>query len=390
MSETKNVSEMTPEEFQKLMTDTAVGAVAGYVKETGLDKIDQKYIIVPDADAQKTVKDQLSQTKKERFGNLLKALSNKDFVKASVENEAIIKASDPNNMTTDSEGGYLVPDVVAAEIMQLIPTYGQARQYCNVGTFPRSIDNWTIPKESTGFTIYYPGEEGSITSSKLTLTYITLTAKKAAAIGILTNELRDFASVDFVNYMNQMAARAFAIDEDTKVFGTGNTTFTGLFYTSNTYGKRVQINSGAEVTYEDVMAAIYGVDPAYLAGASWFMHRTFMEQVRGVKDGNERPLFYDANAGNPPTLAGFPVRLIENAPSVTTADATAAIPYALLGNLQKSLIKDKQGMRISMTSEGTVDAYSMFQYDETAIKYVRHWSFHPNWLTAYSVIAHTS
>ena len=102
-------------------------------------------------------------------------------------------------------------------------------------------------------------------------------------------------------------------------------------------------------------------------------------------DLNGQPLFHDANGGNPATLAGFPFRLIERAP--TSATTTAATPVLLLGNLQHSLIKDKQGMRIDMTSEGTVDSYSMFQYDQTAIRFIRHWSFHPNWLTAYSVIA---
>ena len=233
MSEVKNVSEMTSEEFTALMADTAKNAVASYVTEQGLDKIDQKYIIVPEADAQKTINEQLATTKKERFGNLMKALWDKDYIKVREEKEAL-KAADPNNMTTDGEGGYLVPDVVAAEILQLIPTFGQARQYVNVGTFPRSIDNWTIPKESDGFTIYYPGEATSITTSKLALTYITLAAKKAAALGVLTNELKDFASVDFVNYMQNMAARAFGQDEDSKVFGTVNTVFTGLFYTANT------------------------------------------------------------------------------------------------------------------------------------------------------------
>lgn len=385
MSEIKTVSEMSPEDFKALMADTAIGAVASYVKDQGLDKIDQRYIIVPEADAQKTIKEQLAQTQKERFGNLLKALQNKDYVRAHAENEAIIKASDPNNMTTNAQGGYLVPDVTAAEIMTLIPTLGQARNYVNVGTFPKSIDNWTIPAESTGFTVYYTAEQGKITSTKLALTYITLVAKKVAAIGVLTNELRDFASVDFVNYMNMMAARAFAIDEDTQVFGVGNTNFTGLFYTGNTYGKRVQVANTASVTYADVLATVYGIDQNYLAGASWFMHRTMLEQVRNILDGNERPIFHEANGGTPATLMGFPIRLIERAPASSTT--TASTPIMLLGNLQNSLIKDKQGMIITTTSEGTVDDYSMFQYDQTAIKYLRHWSFHPNWLTAYSVIA---
>lgn len=379
------MSEQLSPELAKEIQELATNAVASYIKDAGLDKIDQKHVVIPSEDAGKSEKEQLALKMNERFGALAKALVRKDYVTVKVMTDEI-KAADPNNMTTDSAGGYLVPDVTAAEIIRLISTYGQARSIVNVGTFPKSIDNLTIPKESTGVTVYYPGEQGSITSSKPALTYLTLACKKAAALAVMTNELNEFASVDFANYIKYLAAKAFGVDEDSKVFGTVNTVFTGLFYASNSFGKTSEVVSYNAITYEDVMELIYGLDSAKLVGASWLMHRTVMEQIRLIKDGMGRPLFVDANAGGFPVFAGFPVRLAENAPTASAQSAASAV-LAILGNFQNSFLKDKSGMRIDVSTEAYVDASSLFQYDLMALRFIRHWTFHPGNVENYGVLA---
>ena len=375
------MSEQLSPELANEIQEIAKNAVASYVKDAGLDKIDQKHVIIPSADAGKSEQEQLALKQKERFGTLAKALVRKDYIKVS-EVKTEMKAADPNNMTTDADGGYLVPDQTAAEILRLISTYGQGRALCNVGTFPKSVDNLTIPKESTGMTVYYPGEQGSITSSKPALTYIQLAAKKAAALAVMSSELNDFASVDFANYLQYLAAKAFATDEDSKIFGTGTSTFTGLFYASNSFGKTSEVVSYDAITYEDIMELVYGIDPAKIAGASWIMNRLVMQQVRQIKDLQDRPLFIDANAAGLPTLAGYPVKLIENAPSSFAASSVVAI----LGNLNNSFIKDKQGMKIDLSTDAYVDATSLFQYDLMALRFIRHWSFHPGNVENYGVL----
>ncbi len=364
------MAEMTEELVKQLATD----AVSAFVKESGLDKIDQKFLVIPEVDE----KEQLKKSKKERFGQLVKAVVDKDYLQIST----ITKAAAPNNMTTDADGGYLVPDETAAEILDLIPTYGQARALVDVGIFPKNRDLFNVPVNGTGMTVYYPGEQGSITSSKLAISTIQMQAKKAAGIAVLTNELKDFAIVDFVAHINKMAARAFAQDEDSKVFGIDNTVFTGLFYKLQTYGYEKTI-APASLTYADLLDMVYNIDQNYLVGASWIMHRTVFELVRKLNDTTSRPLLLDANAGSLPLLLGYPVRLIEAAPASNVAGLSQ--PYLLLGNLGNSYLKDKQGMSVAVTTEATVDASSMFQTDMTALRFIRHWTFHPGQISAYSV-----
>lgn len=372
----ENTVTLTEAELNLKLAQNLQDGLKAFIKDTGMTLVDQKYLVHPDV---KNEKEHLEKTKTEQFGTLVKAIWNRDYVKVQE-----IKAADPNNMTTDADGGYLVPDVTEAKIIGLIPTFGQARQYLRVDPFPKSVDNMTVPKRSTGVTVYYPGEQGSITSSKLALTYLTLATKKAAGLVVLTNELKEFAAVDFVNYINVRAAEAFAQDEDSKVFGTGNTTFTGLFYKSNSFGKSVEVTSADSITYRNLLEIVYGLDPKYYIGAAWYMNRTMIEKVRGIVDEMGRPVFIDANAASLPTLLGFPVRSIETAPASTVS--TAGQPLILFGNLAYSYMFEKSGMRIDMSTEGYVDATSLFQTDMSALRFIRHWGFHPGLVEGYAVI----
>lgn len=380
---------MTTEELKEikdLLPSIATDAVAAYVKEAGLDKVDQKYVIIPKADADgKDEKEQLKQTMNEKFGTLAKAVWKKDFVKIrEIQSELVeLKAADPNNMTTTTEGGYLVPDVTSAEIIGLIPTYGQARGLVDVGEFPLGVDNLLIPKEGTGLTVYYPGENAAITASKLTLDILTLACKKATGLAVLTNELNAFGIVSFANYIKKKAAQAFGTDEDSKVFGKVNTVFTGLFYPSNAFGDDETADPDA-ITYEQLNHMIYSLDQNYFKGASWVMHRTIVEKVRNVKDDNNRPIFNDANSGGLPSLLSYPVNIVENAPSYSSL--SAGDPFIFFGNPKYSMLKDKQGMRIELFNEGTVASTSMLENDLTAIRFIRHWMFHPGLVEAYSVL----
>jgi len=374
-----NIGEMTQEQFNELLQN----AVAGYVKEAGLDKIDQKYVIIPQNDAGGAdEKAQLIQTKKESFGKLAKAVWNKQFTIAEKINEEL-KVADPNNMTTDAEGGYFVPDSTASEIIGLIPSFGQARPLVDVGTFPSNVNDWNLPMRGTGITVYYPGEKGSITTSKLGFTIITMTAKKAAALAVLTDELKRFSTVDFVNYITTRAAEAFAIDEDSKVFANDNTTFTGLFYSSNyTEGTNALSSDPNNITYDDIMGMLYSVDQKYLLNARFLCHRSIVEPLRKIKDANGNPLFVMPNAAaNVPSLAGYPLTIIEQ--TTARGSLSSGDPFLLLGNFKNSMLKDKAGMRIDASTEATVDSTSLYQADLSALRFIRHWSFHPGLTDGY-------
>lgn len=377
------VKDMTAEQLTELLANTAKDAVSAYVKEAGLDRVDQKHVVIPSSDAGKDEKEQLKLKQEERFGLMAKAIWKKDYITVNTMNEQI-KAADPNNITTTTEGGYLVPEATSAEIIGLIPTFGQLRPLVDVGRFPMNISSLKVPKRGTGLTVYYPGEEGAITTTKLTLDLITLASKKAAAMAVLTDELKAFAIVDFVNYIKERAAEAFAMDEDTQGMGVSNTYFTGLFYGSNAYGYSDTSDFGADLNYDQILDMVYSLDQKYLTNAKWLCHRSVVAALRKIKDLDNKPLLVEANAGSLPTMLGYPVVTAEKAPAVTALVSGNA--GLLLGNFKNSMIKDRQGMRIDMSTEAVVDATSMFQNDLTAIRFIREWSFHPGLVEGYAAL----
>lgn len=293
------------------------------------------------------------------------------------------KVADPMTEGTPADGGYLVPAVTRATIAEMIPTYGQARQFMQTVPMGQAI-SVTIPKELTNPTISWLDEGAAKTSSKPTLGNIVLTAKKAAGIVVLSDELLTDAIVNIGDYIMRKFAQAFGVGEDQQMFvGTGSP-FTGLFTTGITFGNPVILSGNAStIGYQDLLDALYNIDQNYLVGAAWYMSPSIMGIIRGITDGAGRYVFVDTNAGTPPTLMGYPVRLIQNAPS---SSAAVSVPVVILGNLNSSFIGTKQEMTTKILTEATIDATSLAQYDLTAFRVVERVAFAAGMTAAYSAI----
>lgn len=303
-----------------------------------------------------------------QFANFVKAVKTKDK-----EMIGKLKAHDPNDVQTSADGGILVPTLTASSIYQLIATAGQAVQNCQ--RIPLSgVNVITLPKKLTGATTYVVSEEASITSTKPTLGSFTLTPYKFATLGAVTNELLMSASIPFGQYLLDLFAQSQASKLDSLVFQDGSTTWEGMFYSTNTYGNS-ELTSGINantLTYENLINCSLGVDQNYLVGAKWIMSRSVLALVRGLTDGNLRPIFEPASGVMPATLLGYPILIVENAP---TAPTTASKNFIALGNMNNCMLGDVSGIRIDTSNSATIDSDSAFQYDFTGIRMIKHWAF---------------
>lgn len=312
--------------------------------------------------------------------SLLCAMKSGD--KAKIK-EIYSKAADPMVEGTDASGGYLVPAVTQATILELIPTYGQARQYMQ--TIPMGNARvLNIPKEGTLPTVTWTDEAVAKTASKPTIAIITLTAKKAAGIVVLSDELLQDANVNLGDYIVRKFAQKFGIEEDKQFFNGTGSPFNGVFKSTNTFGNTVTLSGGiSTLDYPSLVSAAYGIDANYTQGAAWYMHRTVLASVRNILDGQNRPIFVDAAANTPPSLLGYPVRLIENAP---TSSAAAGSVVVILGNLENSIIGTKQEMTVKILDQATIAGTSLAEADLTAIRVVERVAFDAGLTEAYSVI----
>ncbi len=297
------------------------------------------------------------------------------------------KAAQPQTEGTAADGGILVPTITQARILELVPTYGQARQHMQ--SFPMSGNVQKIPKELTNPTAYWVDEASQITDSKLTLEDLTLTPKKLAAIVTASNEVLMDARPDLGAYIVKKIAQAFGIAEDTQMFKGTGTPFTGVYNTANTFGGNTlttPTTDPASLTYGNILAMTAAVDQNFVTGAAYYAHRSIMPYIWGLMDDQNRPIFSPAWGSNPATIFGYPVYWIENAPTYAEAAATPLTPFILFGDLTNTYIGDVMGMTVKVFEEGVVDGTSLIENDLTGIRVIKRVAFNKGLVAKYSVL----
>lgn len=128
---------------------------------------------------------------------------------------------------TDSAGGFTVPTPLSSTIVRLVEEYGLARQLARV--VPMSADVLNVPRRTAGLTTYFPAEGASITASDLTFAQATVTAKKYAALAIMSTELDEDSVINMADLVADEIALAFATSEDTNwLIGDGTGTYASV------------------------------------------------------------------------------------------------------------------------------------------------------------------
>lgn len=367
------ISEIIRLQEKKSINEQVDAGIKAFVREAGLKKLTQ--------DVEAISQDANYKSPGYLMHKLLIAVKNND--RAGIA-DLYKKVATPMTEGTPADGGYLVPAVTRATIAELIPTFGQARQFMQSIPMGKAI-SMTIPAELTNPTIAWLDEGAAKTSSKPTLAPLTLTAKKAAGIVVLSDELLDDAIVGIGDYIIRKFAQAFGVGEDQQFFNGTGSPMTGVFASSNTFGNTVTLTGQiATIGYQDLLDAVYNIDQNYLAGAAWYFSPSVLSFIRGITDGAGRFIFTPTLAeGTPGQMLGYPVRVIQNAPASNSA---AGSVIAILGNLNNSFIGTKQDMTTKVLTEATIDATSLAQYDLTAFRVVERIAFSAGMTGAYSAI----
>lgn len=338
-----------------------------------------------DAMAQRGTETDLETNPALRMSGLVNALYHKDAdAIKSLKGNARIKTADPML----ESGSVLVPTITENRIIELMPTFGQARQYMD--QVPMTGLPITVPKELVNPTWTWGiTENTSIASSKPTTTNVSWTPSKGGAIVVLTSELFSDAIIQVGNYILNKTAQAKGQAEDLQFFrGTGSP-FTGVFSSSHTYGGTLETSTSNvnSITYADLLTCLVNVDQNYIAGGAWHFHRSILPHIWGLKDSDGNLVFKPSNGDVPATLLGFPIRLIEGAPTATAANATAGTPFILFGNLMNSTIRDVvDSYQVKILDQASIDGTSLAQYDLIGVRVLARAAFNANLVEKYSVI----
>lgn len=244
------------------------------------------------------------------------------------------------NETTPTDGGYLVPPEFERAVIVYREQVGVARKLARV--IPMSSDTWTGVKQSSGTTVYYPGEEGAITPSSAALSRYTLTAKKRAILSYVSSELRDDAMVSVMDLLASDMGHQFGLQEDKEfVKGDGTGTYGGVqgvrpavIAATASVATASSATTWATLALADFLAAMSLLQDKYRGlQLSWLCSGPFkwqaMDRLALAQGG---AVAVDVVSGQPrPMFLGYPVEISDRMPT-TTATATVAALFGAFGN----------------------------------------------------------
>ena len=337
-------------------------------------------IIIPNATSYSNVKSFSPESRQEKekmgyaFGQMAKMIGRNDkkAYQWLLENGYYTKGQ---NEAADADGGYLVPQILAREVIFLRDKFGVMRQ--NARVMGMSSDNLNVPKNTASTTAYWPAENTNITASQITFANVQVLAKKLAILTQVSSELNEDSIVDIGSALAEDMAYVMAYNEDLATFlGDGTSTYGGITGAVNAIAG---VNGGANagwiytaadvtgdwnnVTLEDLRKLTSAI-PEYAdtADAKFYMNRAFYQQVVcNLLDALNGNGFYDLTSapGPNPTLFGYPVVYTQ----VLSKDPTPAADTALclFGNFKTgSIMGSRRDLRIQVSDQAGFISDSLY------------------------------
>ena len=251
--------------------------------------------------------------------------------------------------TVDANGGYLVPNQLAAMIVEIINESSPMRSLATVETI--SSDSLDLIEDPTDMDAAWGDETTDRTADTNTsvLSRNTIPTFEMYAQPKATQKLIDDASIDIESWIAQKVADKFARLEATAfITGDGTTKPTGIlsYAAGTTYGTQIQqltTGSSGVVTADSLLQLYYALKDGYSKNATFLMHRTTVQAVRLLKEATTNQYLWQPglSAGTPDTLLGVPVALAADMP-VPAANALSVA----IGDFKRAyMIVDRIGIR---------------------------------------------
>ena len=252
----------------------------------------------------------------------------------------------------DSDGGYLAPQEWDRTVTDALIEVSPMRQICGMVNTSRNgfTKLYNLRGTASGWVTETGARAESATATFASLAFPLgeLFSNPAASQGVL-----DDAEVDLDAWLAGEVETEFAFQEGLAfVSGDGTEKPRGfLTYVAggasagvHPLGNIEVIAAGAATLDEDdILDLVYALPSAFTGNARFVMNRTTTGTVRKIKDTNGALMWQPSlAAGQPATLAGYPVTEIPGMPDV----ASTSLPIAF-GDFERGyLIVDRLGIRL--------------------------------------------
>ena len=280
--------------------------------------------------------------------------------------------------TSPSDGGYLVPEIYASEIIELL--YPATVIYeLGARRLGMANGNLNLPKIKTGSRAMYTGENRSIPKTAPKFGNLKLSAKKLTALIPMSNDLLRSTNFDNDVVVGQDVTKQMALGIDWGAFlGTGGE-FQPLGLLHNKGVLNIDVTSlDAEYAKNGVLTAMF---PNYLvasvlknnvfADGLGFVFNTSVEQFfKSLRD-NVGGFIFAEEMNKQGTLVGYPYR------TTNLLETTGGKTCIVFGNWNDLVIGEQGALEIETSREGswTDDAgnlISAFENDQTLIRAINH------------------
>lgn len=260
--------------------------------------------------------------------------------------------------TSDDEGvGYTIPEPLANEVIRLESVgYGKARQLFSYNLLTQGNTKRVTALGST-LSVYWLEEGEKKPSSQPSFSIVTLALKKLAVIVPMTEEAVEDSGVDLTGLVAQLIREAINKEVDLQFFNGDGTVWTGIFNDSSIPKDELDANdTGAKLRPEHIIALADNT-PAGVEG-KYIMHRTVLSKVRTLRqnaDGTGDYLYSPLGGGDWGTINGYPVELIEAAPTYASTLFDGNKPIMMFGDFKRGVAYgEKSEVRLKMLDQATI------------------------------------
>lgn len=286
------------------------------------------------------------------------------FVKALISKDyATLKELSPSNakalnVADQDDGGYLVPEPLANEIIRIAQTgYGLARQEFAYNLLTQG-NSKRITALGSALSVYWVDEGEKKPASQPTFSLVTLALKKLVVIVPMTEEVVEDAGVDLTALVAQLIREAVDKEVDLQFFNGDGTVFTGLLNDTTIPSDVLAATKFASTVRPEDVIGLADNTPLSVNG-KYYMHRTMLTKLRTLRqnaDGTGDYLYNPLGAGaeGNGTLNGHAVVLSEAFPTLTEANA-ADKPIMLYGDLKRGVAYgEKSDVKLKLLDQATI------------------------------------
>ena len=268
---------------------------------------------------------------------------------AAVQDGLVHRAALQEGTTT--EGGHLVPTIVASEILRQITDSAKIFPFAEQVAMTKLVHQ--IPDETTSVTINWVAEEGALDGGEPVFGQKTLTANKLAGRAVVSQELVEDSNIGILAWLQARFTEKMGGELDFQCMeGTGSP-FTGVVGASGVNALATTASTtGAAVTYADLTATLVAAgEGASVEDGTWIMSPAVWGKVLGMVDSNGQPIVKLMSVEDSPknTILGRPVIVSNRLSSYTVgSDATGNIYY---GPLKALTFGSRAGMSWEVTDQ---------------------------------------